>query len=70
MITRTTTKYKIDTDDYKQARAYNQGYQHGLEDTKSRALVSLWKAYLKYKDLDPDLAKLIREAISEAEKLK
>lgn len=61
--------YKLDTTHYPTATAYNQGYQHGLEDTKKRALVRLWKSYLKYKDLDPDLAKLILDTIKDTEKL-
>lgn len=40
-----------------------------MKDMKSRALVTLWKDYLKFKDLDPDLAKLILETIKNAEKL-
>ena len=69
MITPRTTNYKIDTDDYRQARAYNLGYEHGIKDIKSRALVRLWKSYLKYKELDPDLAKLILDTIKDTEKL-
>lgn len=70
MITPGTNNYKIDTDNYKEAKAYNLGYEHGLKDTKARALVGLWRAYLKYKNLDPDLALLIRDTITEVEKLK
>jgi hypothetical protein len=69
MITGNSITHKIDTDDVRIARAYNQGYEHGLQDTKSRALVTLWKSYLKYKNLDPDLAKLILETIKTTEKL-
>lgn len=61
---------KIDTQlEFQLAKAYNTGYEHGLKDMKSRALVGLWKEYLKYKDLDPDLAKLIRQTIEVTEKL-
>lgn len=62
MKTDTATEYQL-------AKAYNTGYEHGLKDMKSRALVGLWKEYLKYKDLDPDLAKLIRQTIEVTEKL-
>ncbi len=61
---------KLDTDDVRIARAYNQGYEHGMQDTKSRALVGLWRNYLKYKNLDPDLAALILDTIKTTEKLK
>ena len=65
---------KTDTDqntlnEYQLAKSYNLGYEHGLKDMKSRVLVTLWKDYLKFKDLDPDLAKLILETIKNAEKL-
>ena len=60
----------LDTEqDYKLAKNYNLGYEHGLKDMKSRVLVTLWRDYLKFKDLDPDLSKLIFETIKNAEKL-
>lgn len=61
---------KTDTvNEYQLAKAYNTGYEHGMKDMKSRALVGLWKEYLKYRTLDPDLAKLIRDTIEITEKL-
>lgn len=60
---------KLDTQlEFQLAKAYNTGYEHGLKDMRSRALVGLWKQYLKYKDLDSDLAKLIRDIIDQVEK--
>ena len=69
MITANGSNAKKDTWDYQLAKAYNTGYDHGLKDIKSRALIRLWKSYLKYKDLDPDLAKLILDTIKDTEKL-
>lgn len=62
---------KIDTHlEFQLAKSYNTGYEHGLKDMRSRALVGLWKQYLKFKDLDPDLANLIRDIIDQVEKQK
>lgn len=62
---------KIDTQlEFQLAKAYNTGYEHGLKDMRSRALVGLWKEYLKFKDLDPDLAKLIKGTIEAVENQK
>lgn len=62
---------KIDTQlEFRLAKSYNLGYEHGLKDMRSRALVGLWKQYLKFKDLDPDLANLIRDIIDQVEKQK
>ncbi len=69
MITANNTNTKSNTWDFQLARAYNQGYEHGMKDMKSRALVGLWKEYLKYRTLDPDLAKLILDTIKTTEKL-
>lgn len=62
MKTDTVTEYQL-------AKSYNTGYEHGMKDMRSRVLVTLWKDYLKFKDLDPDLSKLILETIKNAEKL-
>lgn len=69
MIPSKYASYKLDTDHYPTAVAYNQGYEHGLKDTKIRALVDLWQEYKKYEELDPDLAKLIKSVIMKIEKL-
>jgi hypothetical protein len=71
MLTHTGDNMKIDTQlEFQLAKSYNTGYEHGLKDMRSRALVGLWKQYLKFKDLDPDLAKLIRDIIDQVEKQK
>jgi hypothetical protein len=70
MLTHRGDNMKIDTvTEYQLAKSYNTGYEHGMKDIKSRILVTLWKDYLKFKDLDPDLAKLILDTIKNAEKL-
>lgn len=70
MLTHREDNVKTDTvTEYQLAKSYNLGYEHGLKDMKSRALVGLWKEYLKFKDLDPDLARLIRQTIETTEKL-
>lgn len=69
MVTLSKTLHKLDTEINAVARAYNQGYQHGLEDMKMRSLVDLWREYKKYEELDPDLAKLIKATIMKIEKL-
>ena len=62
---------KLDTvTEFQLAKAYITGYEHGLKDMRSRALVGLWKQYLKFKDLDQDLATLIRDIIDQVEKQK
>ena len=68
MITANSQNSKKDTWDFQLAKAYNTGYEHGLKDMRSRALVGLWKEYLRFKDLDPDLGKLIRDIIDRIEK--
>lgn len=63
---------KTNTEDVlitEKARSYNLGYQHGLEDLKMRALVELWQAARPYQELDPDLYKLLKDAIARVEKL-
>lgn len=70
MITANSKNQQKDTWDFQLAKAYNTGYEHGLKDMRSRALVGLWKEYLKFKDLDPDLGKLIRDIIDKVEKQK
>ncbi len=52
------------------AKSYNLGYTHGLEDLKMRALIELWNEVNKMKNLDPDLATLLKLAIARIEKLK
>jgi hypothetical protein len=70
MLTHREDNMETDTaTEYQLAKSYNLGYEHGMKDMKSRALVGLWKEYLKFKDLDPDLAKLIRQTIETTEKL-
>jgi len=72
MLTQTGDNMKINTEEVlitEKAKSYNLGYTHGLEDLKMRALVELWKVANPYRELDPDLFKLLKDAITTIEKL-
>ena len=61
MITQNTEQY---------VKGYIRGYANGWKDLQALACQDLWEIHNRVANLDPDLGKLLEEAISRIEKRK